>query len=193
VQFTAGCGDDTGGTGGAASTADVIYEADATDEALEALLAATDVDDPTQAARLVAPSAGTTLDAATPAKFSWTVGTSASLTPLLRRGKDGPDIATTWWAELAALLGPVRSAHAHGTPVNGRGYLLVIEDADGNTAHRVFTLAFDHTPSASAWDTLAAAPQPLRASVRSAIFENNRIATDGGPWSGPSTEFTIAP
>jgi hypothetical protein len=188
APISAGCGDDTGGTGGAASTADVIFEAEATDEALEALLAATDVDDPTQAARLVAPSAGATLDASTPAKFSWTVGASASLLPARERS-----VATTAWAELAALLGPVRSAHAHGTPVNGRGYLLVIEDAEGTTAQRVFTLAFDHTPSASAWEKLAAAPQPLRASVRSAIFENNRIATDGGPWSGPSTEFTIAP
>ena len=192
TPLTAGCGDDTGGTGGAASTADVIFEAEATDEALEALLAASDVDDPTQAARLVAPSAGATLDASTPVTFSWTVGASASLVPARRRGHQGSDRAETW-AELAALFGPVRVAHAHGTPVNGRGYFLVVEDADGNPVHRVFTLAFDHTPSASAWDALAAAPQPLRASVRSAIFENDRIATDGGPWSGQATEFTVAP
>jgi len=192
AQFTAGCGDDTSGTGGAASTADVIFEAEATDEALEAMLAATDLDDPTQAASLVAPSAGATLDAATPAKFSWTVGASASLIPARGRGRDGVDGATTW-AEFAALFGPIRSAHAHGTPVNGRAYFLVVEDAEGEPVHRVFTLAFDHTPSASAWDKLAAAPQPLRASVRSAIFENDRIATDGGPWSGPASEFTVAP
>ena len=192
APLASGCGDDGGGAGGAGSTADVVFEADATDEALDAMLAAADVDDPTQAARLVQPAAGATLDAATPAAFSWTVGLEARVAPPRAPGLQGLPSPSAW-AELAALLGPVREAHAHGTPVNGRGYLLVVVDAEGATVHRVFSLAFEHTPSAEAWAQLAAAPQPLRASVRSAIFENDRVASDGGPWQGPAIELTIAP
>jgi hypothetical protein len=193
------CSHDHDDTGAGAAAADVLFEAEATDEALEALLAATPIDDPSQAAQLTAPEASAALNSETPARFSWTVGPTASLAPSHMDGLDlddataqrgGPELR--WWSELTALVGPVREAHAHGTPVNGRGYLLVVENAEGEAVHRVFTLALEHTPSSDAWQQLASQPQPLRASVLNAIFENNRIASEGGPWQGPALELTIA-
>lgn len=79
------CGDDTGaadgggdGDGGSTSSGGeldgVIYEGGASDEALLELLAATPVEDATQAAAFTAPAEGTALDPATVPTFTWEVG-----------------------------------------------------------------------------------------------------------------------
>ena len=88
LAATPGCGDDHGhedegghGHGGdtSSSTAGgeldgVIYEGAATDEALIELLAATPVDDATQAAGFTAPAEGSALDPAAPPTFTWEAG-----------------------------------------------------------------------------------------------------------------------
>jgi hypothetical protein len=84
-----GCGDDAGdgagggGAGGASSTStasdghsgefdDVVFEGEAQHDALEELLAATVVDEPSQASSFTSPEDGAALDPAAPPTFAWT-------------------------------------------------------------------------------------------------------------------------
>ena len=77
----AACSDDgSSGSGGsgASGTADVIYEAEATDEALEALLAAAPVDNADEAAYLTSPVEGDVLAKSSAPTFAWRVGPEAT-------------------------------------------------------------------------------------------------------------------
>ncbi|MRG92737.1 hypothetical protein [Polyangium spumosum] len=175
---------------------DVVYGGAATDEALAALLTAVDqsppADVPSQAPTLASPMAGE-LPASTIPTFSWAVGGTArrapappSLLPAERR--DEPLLAP-----LAALLGPVRAAHAHGTPFTGYAtWLVVSTDADPKLA-RVFTSETSWTPSESIWARVTAAKAPITVELTGAQFVDNRIDMDGGPFQGSKTTFTIAP
>jgi hypothetical protein len=207
------CGDDGssgGGSGGAPPVIpDVLYEAQASDEALAALLAATPSDAPTEAAYRTSPSEGAALGASSPEAFEWRVGpTEARWAPgapeAVRFGaarhppsEGSRTSALPGWlisAPVEVLMGPAlstRRAYAHGPPVNGRAYYLVVQDANGAIVHHVFTLDLRHTPSSEAWALLAAAEGPLRVSVTNAIFEDNRILEDGGPFVGPAVSFSI--
>jgi hypothetical protein len=201
-------GGGAGGSGGA-SLDDVIFEGGATDEALAALLAGDVTDDPAQAAYLTTPVEGASVPTSSPVTFAWRVGAPPSgalrTVPTRRFGNGAPrpDVGPSRFAvlerpsspvgDLIAWLGPARVAYAHGAPVNGRGYLLVIEDAEGRPLRRVFTLDLTHTPAQADWSTLTQTPGILRASVLGAVFEDNRVATDGGPWQGPETSFSFAP
>lgn len=211
VTLVAGCGDSgagAGGSGGApAVIPDVVYEALASDEAYEALLAATPIEDTAEAAYVTSPAEGAALGAASPETFEWRVGpTEARWAPVTPSGPrfgaarhaEGarPGSVHGWLtgAPVDVLLGPAlsaRQAAAHGPPVNGRAYYLVVEDAAGAIVHHVFTLDLSHTPSPEAWALLAAAEGPLRGHVVNAIFEDNRIVEDGGPFLGPSVTFSV--
>lgn len=205
LQLAAACHDDETT---ADELADVVFEAKTNDEALAAMLAAPPVDDPTQAAYLEAPADGATLQASDALTFRWRVGKAAAsrtfTTPdqatmarlehpagpsLLPRSRaaNGP-----WWSLLRAVA-PIGVAHAHGTPVNGRAYFLVVTDANGAPLYRVFSLGFENVTSAAKRAELAAAAQPLRASVLDAVLENDAIAPGGGPWQGPAIAFTVTP
>jgi hypothetical protein len=176
------CSDDGssgGGAGPAEDLSDVIYEAEATDEALEALLAQSPKDEPAEAAQLSEPLDAAELDGATPVRFAWSVG------PTARLRHEGP-----LEKALGFVLG-VREAYAHGTPVSGRGYWLVFATAEDPKVLRVFTLDLSYTPDDAAWAKLKAATGPINVSVTNAIFEENRVTPDGGPFAGPSIEFTI--
>ena len=201
----AACSDDgSSGSGGsgASGTADVIYEAEATDEALEALLAAAPVDNADEAAYLMSPIEGDVLAKSSAPTFAWRVGpeaTGALFAPAPERFgfTQSPALPLPGWARpsvassLFGALAAAQPAYAHGTPVNGRGYLLVIEDANGAAVHRVFTLNLEHTPTQAAWDALASKPRPLSVSVLNAIFETNKVVPDGGPFQGPAVSFSV--
>jgi hypothetical protein len=192
--------------------ADVVFEAKTNDDALEAMLTAPLLDDPAQAAYLLAPTEGATLSATAPLTLRWRVGP-----PSAQRDASSPPqgsrLASTQAVEahasavhagalsrfvatfrsLAGELTLVGTAYAHGVPIDGRGYFLVIEDAARVPVYRVFSLGFEATVAATKRAELAAAPQPLRASVRTAVFASDAVAEGGGPWQGPTVAFTLTP
>lgn len=188
--------------------ADVVFEAKTNEDALATLLEAPTVEDPMQAAYLTAPAAGATSTASEPLAFKWRVGPPAASAPRHPamtptpprsdgdRGRSDGNPLVRVGASLRALaheLAPLGTAYAHGVPVNGRGYFLVVTDAQGTPVYRVFSLGFETLVGAAKRGELAAAPQPLRASVTNAVFENDALAPGGGPWKGPEITFTVTP
>ncbi|WP_437827570.1 hypothetical protein [Sorangium sp. So ce1153] len=196
-------GDASSGTSSGPSLDDVIYEGGATDEALVVLLAAEPKDDASQATVFDAPEEGAALpgDAAPELTFhiaGAAQGAAPRAAPWRAAGaapgarESGP-VGASVLAELGALLGPVRAARAHGTPVNGRAYFLVFSTAEREGLLRVFTTKLSYTPDAAAWDKLRAAGAPITVDVVNAVFENNRIAPGGGPFTGEPVTFSVAP
>ncbi len=94
---------------------------------------------------------------------------------------------------LAELLGPERAARAHGAPLNGAAYLLVLTTPSNAKLLRVFTTATSYTPDATAWGKVEGAGAAVTASVLTGLFDNNALAADGGPFAGTPITFTVAP
>jgi hypothetical protein len=208
VALFAGCSDD-GGTGGAPAdeNADVVYVNGMTDEALEALQAAplkTDVD---KTAAFTWPEPGAAVTPTEPFEFCWHIGPVAANQPVKSQNRLGAlshDLLLPVRAEkaerqtsiatslLKSLLSGVPRAHAHGTPVDGPGYFLVISSASDPKLVRVFTNALDYKIEPADWDRLKAVGAEMTAKVIWADFETNRVLNDGGPWDGTAVTFTIA-
>lgn len=144
---------------------DVIYEGGATDEALVVLLDASPVSVPAQAAVVDEPADGATVGAATPATVAWHIGQAG--------GTSAP-------------------FPKHGTPINGRAYFLTFESDTGDRLARVFTTSLTYTPSADVWASFAGAGGPVQLSILNAVFENNLIVADSGPFEGVPSSFTVA-
>jgi hypothetical protein len=210
VVLFAGCSDDTGTGGGGPSVdiSDVIYVGGMTDEALEALLAAPLKSDPAKTAAFTWPSSGEPLPQSEPIEFCWHVGPIESAAPRAKsdrrlgaipRDVFLPTAKKTSVVEgvatqlLESILSGVPSAHAHGTPVDGPGYFLVISNDSDPNLLRVFTNSFDYQPEQADWDRLAGIGGELTAKVIWADFETNRVLNDGGPWDGTAIKFTITP
>ncbi|WP_437775416.1 hypothetical protein [Sorangium sp. So ce1097] len=207
AMYAGACSDGGGGASSVPELADVIYEGGATDEALDVLLAAEPKDDPAQGTVFDAPEDGATLpgDAAPELTFhiaGAAQGAAPRAAPAPRRAAGGapvdlrarePGAGSPRWGELGALLGPARAARAHGTPVNGRAYLLVFSTPGREGLLRVFTTRLSYTPDAAAWEKLRAAGAPITVDVTNAIFENNRIVQGGGPFAGEPVTFSIEP
>ncbi|AUX24735.1 hypothetical protein SOCEGT47_052740 [Sorangium cellulosum] len=206
VLYAGACGGGhdggSSGTSAGAELDDVIYEGGATDEALVALLAAEPKTDASQGTAFDAPEDGAALPGDTAPELSFHVGGAAIRTappagPALRRAAGAlpaaRDGGAPVWAELGALLGPVRAARAHGTPINGRAYFLVFSTEAREGLLRVFTTKLSYTPDAAAWDKLRSAGAPITVHVTNAVFENNRIAPGGGPFAGEPVTFSIEP
>lgn len=187
-----GCGDSSGtgggGAGGEDPLADVIYEAEATDEALDALLAATPKDEPAKAAVIDAPTDAEVVAAAAPIAFTWHDGATARIE--IRPSNDSV-LERLGMRLLERALSNVRPAYAHGVPVNGPAYFLVLSTADDPELVRVFTLATSYTPDATVWQKIVGAGKPITATVESAQFEENRVLQDGGPWVSEPVSFTV--
>lgn len=164
-----------GGCGGSGpDLSDVVYEGLATDEALLAYLDATPEVDAAHAAVVDAPTDGGTL--ASGAAITWHLPSgTASVAPAPRRSPRG------WSAPLREVVGPERSAFAHGDPLNGLAYLVELSSG-GDTVYRVFTTDPSHTPDAAHFAMLSG--KAVEICVSSAIFEQNEIAPDGGPFVG---------
>lgn len=176
--------------------ADVIYEGAAIDEALETLLAAPVVDDASRTARFTWPSNGEVLPASEPLHVCWTIGQTAMyrppsiVVPDVRRPAPHrtPRLSERM---LAVLLGGIRSAHAHGKPLNGAGFLLVFSTPEDPKLLRVFTSAMAYIPDAAAQAKLAAVQGVIQVNLLHADFEDNRIARDGGPFRAIPTSFEL--
>ncbi len=189
LTLFSGCEGDSQGEGGrVAGLDDVLYDGGATDEALEALLAQQPKDDPEKAATITWPANNEQLTRAEPPTFWWEVGpTARRLAPSdLRIGQQRAPIPKH---PLSWLLSRVPSAHAHGTPVNGPAYLLVISSDDDPELVRVFTTASEYQLPESAWTKVKDATGPLTAKVVWADFETNRVID--GPWDGPVKTFGV--
>lgn len=187
---------------------DVSLEGDVTDETLAGLaLALADGahEDPSQAPVIAKPAAGVELPKATVPELSWTFGPTAHRgcrAPAVRWAGLAPaplrDVRQSFQHDLAAFTAPLRellsaprSAHAHGEPYNGTATLVELTAKDGAKLLRVFTSEQTLTPSQAAWDEIAAAAQPITIKLTSAVFEENRVTADGGPFAGSTTDFTI--
>ncbi|MDI3289494.1 hypothetical protein [Polyangium sp. 15x6] len=177
---------------------DVVYSGTTTDEALAAFLTAAEANPPanvpSQAPGLLSPPAGTMLSASTIPTFSWAVGASSRLAPPAPPSLlPAEPRAEPLLAPLAALLGPVRAAHAHGTPFTGYAtWLVVSSDADPKLA-RVFTSESSWKPTDAIWARISAAKAPITVELQGAQLVDNRIDMDGGPFQGSKTTFTITP
>jgi hypothetical protein len=64
--------------------------------------------------------------------------------------------------------------------------------SSGETLVRVLTSAMSYTPSQEPWDKLMSANKAVTLSLVTAIFEQDRVAQDGGPFGGSSITFTVA-
>ncbi|MBL8744014.1 MAG: hypothetical protein JNK04_23065 [Myxococcales bacterium] len=209
VALFAGCSDDgsTGGGGPVDENADVIYVGGMTDEALEALLAApleTNVD---KTAAFTWPEPGAQLAPGEPFEFCWHIGPVAAgprtksdrrlgsipretLLPARFEKTTGVEAVAT--GLLKSLLSGVPSAHAHGTPVDGPGYFLVISTESDPKLVRVFTNVLDYTIEPADWERMKKVGGEMTAKVIWADFETNRVLNDGGPWDGTPVTFSIA-
>lgn len=204
------CGDEsTGGTGGGGASAyeDVVYEGEITDEALDAFVSAMEQgvkDEPSKAPTLDAPTDGAALPKSTIPTFQWHVGATAShlapASPSRFASWPASELVTPtineaplhrFLAPLGELIGPMRSARAHGTPFTGNATFLVFSTSSDPKLLRVFTGATAYTPSQAAWDKLAGAGAEITLTLTGAILEQNRIAMDGGPFKGSVSKFTI--
>jgi hypothetical protein len=138
------------------------------------------------------PAAGATLSKDEPPAISYHYAISGQLE---RRPAPSRYEPPSWTlrarTDLTSLFGPLRAAHAHGTPFNGLGYYLEVNDADGNHGLRVFTDEGSYTPDSEAWSALASLSQPLRLTIVLAIFEENEVPAGNGPYLGGSIEFRV--
>jgi hypothetical protein len=147
------------------SNSDVIYENEATDEALIELQGR--AVDASKTIKITSPSAGQAL--ASTASFTWSE-------PTARRGISDFFLGT---------------AHAHGTPVNGAAYLVTISSASAPNLVRTFTTTTAYKPSADVLAKLAGAG-PLTVKVVGAQFETNKIPVGGGAFASAPISFTVA-
>jgi hypothetical protein len=174
--------------GPAASVSDVVYETGASDEALLELLAAKA--DTSKAPVINLPKEAQVLPRNAPPTFSWTEAEATAALPIL-----GPPAAPTErksWHELWPTLFTFEGvAHAHGPPTNGNAYLLVFSNDASPNLVRVFTPRTSYTPTTAVLERLVTAQGPLRLQVTHAVFEDNRIATRGGPYPSKVVSFTF--
>ena len=142
---------------------DVTLEADATRQALDAMLAVEAESWDWSAGFVRAPSAGAELPSAVPFTFTWT-------TELVHEDADA--------ASEPALAGVA--------------FLLRFSTPTRDPLARVFTTLNEYTPSDEDWSAFAAAGEEITLHVNAADFSANQIVLNGGPFSGLGATFTIA-
>jgi hypothetical protein len=91
--------------------------------------------------------------------------------------------------EGSSPFGAMREAHAHGTPMNGKAYLLTLR-SNGSTVVRVFTTNTTYTPDDEAWSKLKTA-KSIEAVLATATYDQNNILQGSGPFVAPGVAFTI--
>lgn len=176
---------------------DVLFEGEATDEALVALDAALQqapaAADPARAPVLDMPTA-TMLPKASIPTFTWHAGTTVYQMPQTApKLWQSPESNSVLRSGLAEFFGPVKAAHAHGTPLVGPATFLSFSTATNAKVVRVFTTLTSYTPAQAEWDKLVAANAEITLSLVGAEFDNNRVADSGGPFQGTKFVFTITP
>jgi len=197
MNVLAACGDEADTPApGDEEVADARLIHEASDPALTALLDAPLVDDPAQAAYLLEPSDGTTLDPSTPIFFRWRVGPPEArrVAPPRLNQRPSSKLAFLPAPEDEGPLGwlwPIGTARAHGVPISGRGYYLVAEDEAGVIRYRLWTAALKHLPESRDWEFLAEATGEVQVYIVNAIFDNDQLVDGGGPWRGPSITLSF--
>lgn len=163
--------------------ADVVYGGETSDEALELMLDASPTVSATRGAQFDSPVEGAALPAA-PTALTWHTLSVAQTEP----ANQAPRLAQTDWHR---WLG-VTEALAHGAPLLGKAYFLVVSSAKDAKLLRVFTTSATYTPSTVQWNKLKGVGQ-LTATVTTATFDANKLAQDGGPFAGTPVHFTVTP
>jgi len=187
--FLAACSNAAPPAGEQPPLTEVIYVGATTDEALTRMLALTAEDASTQRVVIASPASGASLPANEPLTFSFQQAATALRVPA-RKARDRAETRSKLRSFLA-WLSPLGVAHAHGAPFNGVGYYLVVSDATQQQTLRVFTDRRFHALEASDASTLQAAKQPLTLTITSAVFEQNEVTDNGGPFLAGSVEFRL--
>ncbi len=177
----------------------VIYEGGATDEALENLLAGTVSFVADQEVLFTWPVDGDILPTDEPLSFCYVVPESTARAPRSHptreafgwlfpgqrhSGKDGAWVGLDTALLLAPIFAEPTPALAHGTPINGRAFLLKFSSSANPSLATVFTTQLDYFPDALVLQKLHAADGGVTVELTSAIFEENRVTPDGGPFRG---------
>jgi hypothetical protein len=217
------CGDTEEEQGTPAGYEDVAYVGSVTDEALAAFASALEQKAPSdvasQKATLDSPAAGMAIPKSPVPTFTWHIGSTSSRavpwqdragrfvtgqpetasstpTPTPRWPSLDPAPRTaerSFASPLRELFAPIRSAHAHGTPFTGTATFLVFSVDTDPKLVRVLTSETSYTPEQAAWDKLAAAGKSITLTLVTALFEQNRVLQDGGPFAGSASQFTVTP
>lgn len=179
APYAPGCSDDHDESGGRPG---VVYEGGTNDEALDKLLAATPKSDPAKRPELVLPTRGAHVPAAPIPTFSWKPSATASNAPPTRgRTK----------LVMSFPFGPIREAEAHGTPVNGKAYLVTFASAGQPTLVQVFTTKPTYQPDEATWTNMKNVRGDISITVTVGTFDNNNLVQDGGPFASDSVPFTV--
>lgn len=168
----------------------VVYIGGATDEALDALLAASPKSDAGKAVTFEAPTKDEVLPGDERYTFIWNeAGAEARIDPLLFRPKDRQHSPLE--RALGALFQGTPKAYAHGDPISGVAYYLTFSSSSERDLVRVFTTGTDYTIGANEWAKLRGVEGTISLRLTWAEFETNRIVEGGGPWESPALTFTI--
>jgi hypothetical protein len=173
----------------------VVYDGDANDEALAALVAVEGPKTPTTYAIFDAPAEGAVLPASPAPTFTWHLKTAPESDAgtdsgaFLLRAKPPERFASL--GPLLDLFGPERAARAHGTPLSGLGYLLLFTTETNNDLLRVFTSKTSYTPGTGAMEIFKGVKGVIQAWILTGVFDNNALTPDGGPFPGPWISFEI--
>jgi len=171
--------------------AQVVYQGEVTDEALLRLLDSVAQPESQPHVSMCSVESGTSLPAATPIEFSFSMSTCA-LAPDLsgeRLGQAMPQ-AEPILSRLLGVFAPIGVAHAHGAPFNGTAYYLRVVDADGAVSMQAFTDATTYKPNQAQWTRMVESPGPLRLEIVWAEFDNNEVAGNG-PFEATPVSFQL--
>ena len=184
MTYAPACSDDHHDDGATGPT-DAVYEGTATDEGLSNLEGLETKTDVARAPLITSPTNGAKVQSASAPTFTWKATPTATLPPS-RRSQN------TRFA-MGAPFGPMRSAHAHGTPMNGKAFLLVFKNASGATVLRVLTTNATYQPTADKFGKLKEAKTALTLSIAGASYDNNNVVQGSGPFVGEPVSFTLDP
>ena len=163
-----------------AETDTVIYEGGTTDEALDSIIGVTATVDDTRAGELSSPASSASVPPEPALTFSWSAGT-ASLGAPTRRSRA--------WNPFEGE----RVAHAHGQPVTGVVYYLVLSTPKTPKLAELLTTKTTWQPDQTTWAKIVAAGEPITATLTTARVEQNRLAADGGPFvRSKAVVFTVS-
>jgi hypothetical protein len=162
--------------------ADVIYRPGATDEGLLTLLNARAVTRTSAEPVITAPTEGAELAAS----MTFTYQAGATARRRIQRGG-----ARDW--SLPGWLTLERSAFAHGAPMNGDAFFVAFSTTGHPKFMRIFTQDMSYVPTDAEWQHLATAGDTITLTVTRAIYEENRLTEDGGPYVGKPLHFSVVP
>ena len=193
----ASCGSsDTGGTGGAASRPDMVFEGDANDTALAAITAVDGPVNPATYAVFDLPAEGAVYSDDLVPKFTWHMNTQPVPPPdagafFLLPAPGAPAARAVSLGPLLDLFGKERGAAAAGNAVNGLGYLLLFSTAKDSDLLRVFTTKTSYTPGPATLEIMRDVGETIQVWILTGVFDNDALTSYGGPFRGPWTSFEV--